>query len=413
MDSFPCLLCAFVTVAFGLVAPPNVVVDLSKPPQSRWEGAVEKILERHPYEYSFEPVFKSHAPLFDAISAAQRTRISSAVSRHYPDTIAELECISRQFAAIGHGEVNLEYLTLWLYFHELAHTELKEEAKISTRECTGVVAQSEADVMFHGGNMDQSPPATRNLTLRVKFIDEVGNTVFQGVDWYTILSTGVSRAVKKGVATVQENWRTTKMRSVDDVIADIEVGVISQMLVFRSLFTTAHKKSMTFAEFVGAVTSIRLAAPFYVVVSGPDTGDGVVIARNLTGSDGTSRFAVLKDRSAPDDFFLVQANSDRWLPDDPNDPRRTAAERTLRGIGHVEGASLLGLFAATSTYPVHNPHTAYTAIMSASTGELHAYVREALCPVDPYASVVQDTRYCQSSSRGLAMSPQKEIIVRV
>ena len=183
MLSLWCLLCALVAGVLGLEAPPAFVLDLSKPPISRWKGAVEKVLKRHPYEYSFGLVFRNHAPLFDVLTAAQRSGISSAVQIHYPDTAAELMGISHEFAALGHEDVTFEYLTLWLYFHEIAHTELHQYAGIDTRECTAVVAESAAGVMFHGGNMDQLPSAVRNLTLRVKFIDGAGKIVFEGVAW--------------------------------------------------------------------------------------------------------------------------------------------------------------------------------------------------------------------------------------
>ena len=64
-----------------------------------------------------------------------------------------------------------------------------------------------------------------------------------------------------------------------------------------------------------------------------------------------------------------------------------------RAVQVAEAASSLGGFAVASTYPVHNPHTAYTAIMSAASGELHAYVRDAMCPENPGA-VPSDQRYC-------------------
>ena len=35
---------------------------------------------------------------------------------------------------------------------------------------------------------------------------------------------------------------------------------------------------------------------------------------------------------------------------------------------HDEPGSPTGLFAVVSAYPVHNPHTAYTAVMSSATG---------------------------------------------
>ena len=55
------------------------------------------------------------------------------------------------------------------YFHELAHTELQQDAGRGAvrRECTGLVLQDSAGAVWHSGNMDQSPPAVRNVTLQV------------------------------------------------------------------------------------------------------------------------------------------------------------------------------------------------------------------------------------------------------
>ena len=43
---------------------------------------------------------------------------------------------------------------------------------------------------------------------------------------------------------------------------------------------------------------------------------------------------------------------------------------------------------------VHNPHTAYTAVMSARDGTLRPFVRVAMCPKDP-ASTFADARYLE------------------
>ena len=55
----------------------------------------------------------------------------------------------------------------------------------------------------------------------------------------------------------------------------------------------------------------------------------------------------------------------------------------------------LGLFSIISTYPVHNPHTAYSVIMSAKTGDLVSFVRRAMCPENYFGDgVTVDSRYC-------------------
>jgi N-acylethanolamine-hydrolysing acid amidase len=121
------------------------------------------------------------------------------------------------------------------------------------------------------------------------------------------------------------------------------------------------------------------------------------MARNQTGVAGP--LAVLGNSSSGSGagWFVVQTNYDHWEPDPADDPRRSAGEATMAQLGRGFGTTPLGLFVAASAYPVHNPHTAYTAVMSPLSGELRAVVREALCPVDPTLARA-DSRYCASAA---------------
>ena len=76
----------------------------------------------------------------------------------------------------------------------------------------------------------------------------------------------------------------------------------------------------------------------------------------------------------------LQTNYDQPGPDCASDARRTKAEETMRSLGQDEGSTQLGVFAAVSTPPVLNDGTAYTAVMRAATGELHAFVRDSTAP---------------------------------
>ncbi len=53
----------------------------------------------------------------------------------------------------------------------------------------------------------QTPKAVRKLTMHVD-IKQNGAIVVSGVDWYWF-TTGVTRAVRKGVAALSEDWRDT------------------------------------------------------------------------------------------------------------------------------------------------------------------------------------------------------------
>ena len=381
-DALALLVAVLPTTTTALAAPPTFTVNLSLPAAERWKGALSLI--PHAWEDSWEQIFEAHnASLYSQLKPEQWAELATAMRTHYPGQAEELTGIAADFAASGHP-VTFEYLVGWVYFHELAHSDLlRPDARDDVRrECTGVVAQDASGGIHHAANMDQSPPAVRNVTLRVRFVqgDEL---LFEGVDWYWF-TTGVSRAVRKGLASVQENWRTAALRPAKQVLADIGAGAAPHILVFRSALSQQPPPS--FDGLLAQLSSVRLAAPFYVVAAGTRPTEGAVLARNLTAVDhGVLRLAPGSGRWA-----LVQTNYDHWVADPPEDPRRSAGEAVVAQLGQrqaraaprapptthrvptappaAQAASSLGLFAVCSQYPVHNPHTAYTAVMRAATG---------------------------------------------
>lgn len=357
-----------IRAACGASLPPTFEIDLDLPPEKRWQGALDVVLSQHPFEHSFQATFAEHnQSLFDNLEADHFKRVAAAVHRNYPEQAAELRSLSAEFARLGHY-VSYEYLAAWAYFHELSHSDLAKNNKKSNKECTAILAKTKDGKVLHGGNMDQSPLAVRNLTLHMIF-KQGGRKLFEGADWYWF-NVGVTRAVRSGVASLQENWRDAESRPHEQVLQDIENGVLPHIWVFRKLLTSPPND---FEAVVTHLMSVRLGAPFYIAVGGPN-GKGAIITRNTTSALNVARI----DNN--DEWFLVQTNYDRWLADDVTDPRRTVGEQTMKSYGQAEGASFLSLFAATSTYPVFNPQTAFTALMDPESGEFHAYVREVSCP---------------------------------
>eukprot|EP00035_Acanthoeca_spectabilis_P008516 m.155097 g.155097 ORF g.155097 m.155097 type:complete len:442 (+) comp14395_c2_seq1:13-1338(+) len=406
-------LCCCPTLVDAMRAPPEFTLDLATPPEQRWLGAVSAVLRVHPWDSSFGAVFAAHnATLFDNLPLGTLDSLWATLEQHFPITAREIAGLSAEFTASGHT-VSREYLAGWVYFHELAHTDLATD--VDSRACTAVVTlnidQEANGSTTHVANMDQSPEAVRNITLRVH-IEQAGVRVAEGVDWYWI-TTGLSRMVRRGVASVQENWRDLGVQNHSSTLAAIRAGATPQILVFRQALLTVPcdgggctPSDGGFRWFVQAMRKVTLGAPFYVIVAGASAADreGVVMARSATAVD--SELWIGEDTQP---WYLTQTNYDRcraappgvngsatpcdFLPDDPTDPRRTAAEAALVSVGPVVGTTAMGLYAVASTYPVHNPHTAYTAVMNAADGTLTAFVRTAMCPESPGTTTV-DGRYC-------------------
>jgi N-acylethanolamine-hydrolysing acid amidase len=183
------MVAAYLRPAEAVSSPPSFELDLDLPPALRWAGALEKVLSLHPWEYSFGPVFAAHnATLYNNVSAEQWAALGTAVEMHYPTTATELKSLAADFRDYEGQHVSYEYLCGWVYYHELAHTDLVASLAAiqpSTRECTGLVVQAGDGRVIHAANMDQSPEGVRNITLQVKFM-RGGTVVAHGVDWHVV-----------------------------------------------------------------------------------------------------------------------------------------------------------------------------------------------------------------------------------
>ena len=405
--------------------PPAFLVDLDAAPEARWRGAVGAVVAAHGWEHSFGASFAAHnATLFDALLPEHYAALGAAVTAHFPEQAAELRGLVAEFAryapaaaagaAAGAELVSFEYLCAWVWFHELDHTDLASSSAstaaaaaastsdaassdaASHRECTAIVAQDASGAIVHGRNMDQSPPSVRNCTLRLTFA-RGGAPLFEAVDWYWF-TTGVMTAVRRSVASLQENWRFTPTQPHAQVLAAAANGTLPQVFFFRQLLSRDYDSAApapapapaggvvsAFGAVLGAIEATAFATGMYVVAAGSAPGEGAVVTKG--SGPGVALPTLLladvmaaRNASAPAadpaaDYFLTQTNYDQPGPDPAGDARRTAAQRAMRALGQAEGASALGVFAAISTAPVLNDDTAYTAVMRAATGELHAFVR--------------------------------------
>ena len=64
------------------------------------------------------------------------------------------------------------------------------------------------------------------------------------MDWYWF-TTGVTRAVRKGVASFQENWRTLAVQDVAATLDEITQGAVPQVFVFREILTHMSVQAST------------------------------------------------------------------------------------------------------------------------------------------------------------------------
>jgi hypothetical protein len=294
--AWPCLSQAVANFTVPRNRPPIFVMDLDKPARERWRGALS--LFRDPPEKTWIPIFHWHnRSVFDACYPKMFQEIGAAVRKNWPDMAEELDGMSDEFRSVG-LYVSYEYLATWAYSHELAHINIESEAFqkrkcesfIETKGgatpfgpgCTAVIAQDMADNIHHVAIMDQVPIEIRWVVLHIRFVRS-GVLVFEGADWYWF-TAGVTRALRPGLCSLQENWRTIHPFQIFDfVYDDILRGALPQTWVFRYVLEhppLAKEGQRPFEAVRDFLAEVFLAAPFYVAIGGAHPGEGAVFARS-------------------------------------------------------------------------------------------------------------------------------------
>ena len=373
---------------------PVFTLDLAKPPKQRWTGAVATVLANVTWEESFEGFFnRAEVSVYKHMTSAQKQTVVSKVQSAFPENYEEIQGLVEDFANNGHPEVSLEYLTLWVFWHELYHAKeimppLESQVAMS---CTGVLALPEDTSLpiFHGRNLDQEGWHGRNITLQVEVInstESATNVLYQAVDVYWFASGFVTVSAIDRV-TMQENWRSPD-RNPPQTMAEIvhRIGndpVVPQVLMYRIILeriTANTTGPQAFHDAKNFLLTSTFAAPFYAIMSGAGRQGAVL---SIAWNSSLNVVATISDAGSDDGkWYMVQTNHDRWQPDPPSDPRRTRAEEAFESLGRGDGATRTGVWMVISEYPVHNRHTFYSLLMDV-TRPTRGFIRLRMEP-DPF-----------------------------
>lgn len=84
--------------------------------------------------------FQEHnTSLFNRLTASQFTVLGKALEQHFPTNAMEIRSLSADFMSRGHY-VSYEYLAAWVYYHELAHTQLASNATAGRNNARYVIS---------------------------------------------------------------------------------------------------------------------------------------------------------------------------------------------------------------------------------------------------------------------------------
>lgn len=223
--------------------------------------------------------------------------------------------------------------------------------------CTSIISVDPQGHIIHGRNLDYDfKDILVNLTVRFKFWKN-GTLLYEGDGVAGFL--GLVTGLKHNAFGVSINQRSKGglWESFYEILIKRTFSIpyfIRKVLEYSTDYDTAVKM----------FSSEEFAAPCYLIVSGMKENEGVVITRDRRGIANVSQINV----DDPDQWFIVQTNYDRDLPDPKNDYRRVPAEKRMRDIGR-DGINEKRMFDdILNLVPNMNPTTIITSIMSAQTG---------------------------------------------
>lgn len=229
--------------------------------------------------------------------------------------------------------------------------------------CTSIVCVDPNGHIIHARNLDYNfKEVLVDLTVHFRFWRN-GTLVYEGDGEAGYL--GLVTGLKPGGFGVSINER--KKGSYWEAIYEVMVrGTFSIPYFIRKVLENATD----FDSAVQMFMSEEFAAPCYLIVSGVKENEGVIITRDISGVANLSRL----NSSDPDQWFMVQTNYDRNLPDPASDYRRIPAEERMRKIGRKDVNEQRIYDEVLTLVPNMRPTTILTSVMSPQTGTFNTTV---------------------------------------
>jgi hypothetical protein len=279
--------------------PPVFKIDLDLPPQERFK---EVVLAKNAEIQALVSLLLSEYPipqfLFTAVGFYEEI-----VYQHH-ECYEELQGIAK-YSNLSFGEV---FLVNFIYEILAA--------------CTSIVSLDKHGNIIHGRNLDYPfQPYLANLTVHLEFYRN-GELLFEGDGDAGFL--GVVTGLKPNAFGISINERN-KGGPLQTIYEIMFRRTFSIPFFIRRVLETAEN----FTSAVEMLSTEEFAAPAYLTVSGVNKNEGVVITRDRRGVYNISQI----DFDSVDQWFLVQTNYDRDVPDPASDYRRVPAEKRMREIG--------------------------------------------------------------------------------
>jgi hypothetical protein len=301
------------------------VIDLDAPPERRWAATVKAkqagilgLLDL------LRPLFEASAPLLTAelIAAYNASGSLHSAPTYMREYLGEMRGIAEVLAPHG---VSYRDVLMANLFYEISGIGKTPLSATLARSCTSLVAQTANGTVLFGRNQDYPPPFT--LVMIHAVFQRGGQTVYEGTTYAgTVgLSTGFSSgphgwAVSVNARDIPSGWPAQGSEGAKrDGVKAARTGAAILPILARQGFDAGAKNYNTAVKYYAEFPSIL---PGYLIVAGAEPGAGAIVSHNgstsgavrAADSDVFSLLSASIDSGANGGWFVVQTNTDHWLP---------------------------------------------------------------------------------------------------
>lgn len=340
---------------------PEVTVNLDDRPQDRWLPAFAQFREQVMKTFNTFSKDASTKELLQIVEGIMG--VDHGERAWFPEEqYLELEGMAK-----AAGLKTSELFALNMYY------DLTAAASSNTRMCTSIVAENTAGEMSHGRNLDydlQFVDVMKDIAATVSWM-KGGKLLFKSVSF--IGTVGFNSAFRPGAFTLSQDERD-QGQLVGNLL---EVFVRHRVATF-SFIREIAQNAKTFDEALNMLQTVKLDAPSYFILGGPQSGQGAVVTR------WQSHVAdVWHVDAAHGLWYLLETNYDHWKAPDKGDNRRAVGHRFMDAHGQ-EGFTNQTMLDALSVdvfnktageRGILNRGTVYTAVLST----MQVVVRGKLC----------------------------------
>ena len=330
---------SFFSITICSHSPEVFKIDLDLPPEERFR---EVILSKHQQIKSFANTFLLNLP---SSFLTQLRSVERVVSQKHKEFYSELQGVAK------YANISFEEAYAFNLIYELLSS------------CTSIVSIDKNGNIIHGRNLDY-PYGSLLSTFLVRYeFYRNGSLIFEGDGNAGFL--GLATGMKRGAFAVSLNQRDSTANKGEpslDMVIKLPVPYIIRKVL---------EMAKNYEDAVEMLSKEKFASNAYLIVSGIDINEGVVLTRSKNSLVNSSRIDENNE-----EWFVVQTNYDRDIEDPASDPRRVTAEGRMREIGR-ENIDMRRMFnEVLSVNPNKNSITITSGVMCAKTGDFNTTIWE-------------------------------------